>query len=1064
MKISQLKIIQLLLVPFGFFFGANGLWKTLLFPERSELGESAEERRLQIFYIVRPIFAVPIFLLVWMVLARGVNKTVSILTAYGLLDSFLGSFVLWLQRGADAVYRILSGINKWISDVFSPIQFLFPYNITFHLSAIGIYIACYHLIKRSASRWLKDLGAFFLGVNPNLDAFLKTIYQENPVTKKVTLSPQWARIKERMGLIVSANIILFYILNVRTNFATEMPDQFPPIHLLTFAGFFCLMEIYHYLSLADTVQNKNRRPDKLDLIKLRIAYQQYAEKKQIGMRPSYQNPYDFRTHTIQETAELYQETDNPTEEYLYHYLQERRQVECMELAVHLVRGENVFYASPFYKDIDGCIFFALFMTLLRGKKGLILAEDNGTLGELEQWVKEGLDTLPGLQQFWSAAVFQNSAEDADVGILSFQTCSDLLMTGLEDFLKEVAFVVILESSNMLIGGQEAIQTLAENISCGTKGCTWLLCDWNAESMLDLFSHLLKSELTYVSATPAGARETMISYWDVESEPNSIWSPARRFLGLEAGIIEVAGKNGVSCVNWYGADCMPVTDIGWIIAQYYRLYSERVSRPVDQKNLGTQIQCHISGIPHSMIPENFLIVEDSCCNLYETGRQYITRGREKAYVHVISPNYLLRDFMKYQDEVMRADPKYIAQLVPEYMNSVRNACLHLLRRLLKEEVLESEIYAQLKACETPPPFAAGPAADFCAEDAIREIVKTLLGLSIDTGIDLQIRTRQVFHAEKARMLPELRYRITGKKVQQAFLKYFRQARYVDETGEKKQIGKLMLAGHLELKYLPGQFVTMHGKYYQVERILDSNSEMLLSLIRASDRVEGRYCYRQIRSYQVEGANNEPGEMVFSRFGLCVRRLSLNFTAQTTGYLTLKKGWNTFVNAEEFSYPGIPRHYWEKQVLRVDLPLNAMNRSSFIHLAAIIHDMFFTFFPQYCHLLSVAVPWNMRDREERMLYHGVLSSLSIGGETEAQTAAEAHDTADVDFTEAEPSGEAHTDREPDADGGSEVNSFYIFEDCCEDLGLLRSIERHFPRILEIAAEYTEWEQQNQRSYFS
>lgn len=74
--------------------------------------------------------------------------------------------------------------------------------------------------------------------------------------------------------------------------------------------------------------------------------------------------------------------------------------------------------------------------------------------------------------------------------------------------------------------------------------------------------------------------------------------------------------------------MPVIDMKWIIGQYYQLYSKKIAQPTNQSKMDTQIQCGISGISCCVERESFLVVEDSCCNLYEVGRQYATRGMGK----------------------------------------------------------------------------------------------------------------------------------------------------------------------------------------------------------------------------------------------------------------------------------------------------------------------------------------------------------------------------------------------------------------------------------------------------
>lgn len=45
----------------------------------------------------------------------------------------------------------------------------------------------------------------------------------------------------------------------------------------------------------------------------------------------------------------------------------------------------------------------------------------------------------------------------------------------------------------------------------------------------------------------------------------------------------------------------------------------------------------------------------------------------------------------------------------------------------------------------------------------------------------------------------------------------------------------------------------------------------------------------------------------------------------------------------------------------------------------------------------------------------------------------------------------------------NSFFILEDSKEDMGLLRSIEHNFPKILDILKRYIEWSKKSGDNYF-
>lgn len=1011
---------------FGFWFGAGGFWKRRIFPDQLERGKGIVEKKNHILIIVRPVI-VSIFLWIFLALAKDLPKAVTdffIKMRWDKTAVAIGWFKIIgaVEALGNGVFIFYEAVDKYLNQALTPIAAIFPYNPLFKFSAISIYIFCYNQLIKRIDRRLASKSEKVLQTIPGLRDMIKDIYIIIPGSDRCKLSPKWERVKTKLGAIICLNFIIIYFLNLRLNFATNTIWEFLPVYLIPITGFFCLMEAYHYLSFADSEGRQSDEDSMFNVVKLRRDYQQYALKSGISMVCEYRRHKEFAKAVCQITTERDIEPEDSVHAFLYEYLEEKCQLGHIDMASRLIEGENIFYASPFYRDMDGCIFFPIFQALLRQKKGLILVEDNGELGEIVQWMSEGIAAVPGLKRVWNVEVLKGTVEDVDVGIMPFQRISTgQNVEGLDEFLREVAFAVVLRASDMLMGGQEVITAMAEHVHGRFPQCTWLLCDWNAESMVDLFAHLLEVDFTYVNATPAGAGEMMVSYWDVETEPDQIWVPAKRFLGLEVGIAEIAGRNRLPCTVWYGEEWMPVLDMNWIIGQYYQLYSRKTSQFINQGKMNTQIQCSISGISSVMENESFLVVEDSFCNLYEVARQYVTRARHKVYVHVLSPNYLLRDFMKARSDTMKDDPKYIAQFVPEYANSTRNVYLHLLRRLLEGEVSKREIYEALRACEDGLEYGQGSYAGFIVEGVIKDIIKVLLNVPFEMESDIQIIEQRLFSEEEEDMVREHSFHIISNNIRRAFHKYFQQACYIDEIGEKYYINHLMLAGHLELKYLPGQYVTLNGKYYQVERILDSGRETFLGVKRASEQVIERCYYRQLRKYE-QRYKAEKTKLVYEENDISLTRLIMDFAAYTTGYLKIRKSWNNFEDAQESEYMHFGREYFRKRVLRIKLPIEEIRRDGLFYLAAVIHDMFYTLYPQYCYLLSVAVCWEKDEEDMRKRYRGILSEFTDVAQSNDENAREKY--------------------------------VYIFEDSREDMGLLQSIERHFGRILRIASDYIKW----------
>ena len=53
------------------------------------------------------------------------------------------------------------------------------------------------------------------------------------------------------------------------------------------------------------------------------------------------------------------------------------------------------------------------------------------------------------------------------------------------------------------------------------------------------------------------------------------------------------------------------------------------------------------------------------NLFEIGRQFSTRGKEKSFTNVLSSNYMLRGYMCCNEKLFLNDPRAVPQISADY---------------------------------------------------------------------------------------------------------------------------------------------------------------------------------------------------------------------------------------------------------------------------------------------------------------------------------------------------------------------------------------------------------------
>lgn len=909
---------------------------------------------------------------------------------------------------------------------------------------VSIFVIVYSTLRKVAASISRMAGTVILKDNSEFMG----IYVHDSFGTKYVLSEKWEVIYHWLCTLIGLDFLALGIVHwmkpdtLKNILDVEFLDMFPLIILVV------LMETANYLSADGRKlwQWLRRNGDGqaadccLNIIKLETAIEKYASDMGISiLKRRRTHQYNFQDK-IKEYMEGWRNEEDASVQYFLNYVEKETAKRSISLhsidsAIRLVKGENLFVANSFYKDLDVCIFFPAFLTLLKDEKVLVMLEDNGNLHEVVEWLRQGIESIQDLTDFWTMEELRTIADSVDVGVLAFQNiCKEEQLNWCKEYLDKVSFVVVLQASNLLAGGQDIIMSLASRIGKCVERCTWLLTDRNAESMIDLYSHLLDKEFLYVSATPYYARESLITYWDTEKEKGKAWADAERYLGVEAAIAGIAGKENIGKLHWYGEEMMPIRDLHWVWGQYYEGYRECTGSDMPyQMLIDENVLMEVSGSGNSVRRQQFIVTEDEYFNLFEEARQYATRGIDKVCVCILSPDYILRDYMKAQYKLMETDPKFIPQFVPEPVDTRRNIALRVLRRLLEGPVSYTELRNTLSKDEVNPSDV-----DVTREILFRNVQLILPDVKND-NFDLNVTHETRFSEYSMQIEREDYYQIIDEEIKRKFQMHFNQAFYIDETGNARYISKMILGDHLDQKYAKGQFVVFDGKYYEIMGKTSYNGRKALRVKRASDQIYGRKYYRMLRFYKIESMDSEIQNsngsfVVFHNPYYRIVRETVNLTVETFGYIETEH-WSKIKGARKVNWKYDSngqdkklRRYDEKQILIITLENG--EPQAMLYMAALLKEMFCTLYPQYYHLLDVAVDYQrygeMMSDEIKNVISEVQSDIPIG----------------------------NTDK----------CNFYILEDSREDMGLLRSIERNIQKILSIQKSYMIWSKQNGRNYFN
>lgn len=971
--------------------------------------EEIEEKRKK---FLLPVASVPIS-----ISAIGITMVVKVL--------FHAIYDLVLSINVDNIDKI-NNVIKSLQAVIEKLNLQFA-------SSTFLFLIIYQYIRKTREGTIRELGE--RGCE-KFEQYFK-IYAKDEDDNDYYLTGKWSFIRKYLNFFIMLNIICMMFLH-------KLIMEISPLWsvrwygLLPIASLMLLLECYMYLwpleERGKTFLLRGKAvnsKDTMDMAKLKRTWENESLKL-VSTQISHNVKSEIPGNMMDDNW-----VESPIAQYFMKYMyqiQYRKQFgdQTVNAGMRLIRGQSVFHACQFYRDMDLCIFFPMYLALVRGKKAMVLLEDGNELQSFRKWLINGLNGIQGLFGLWDIEILDGDMTQAQVGILSFQKLySPDMVQKLEDFFKEVEFAVILEPSDMLAGGEEFIRFLGDKMKRECGKCTWFLCDKNAEGMIDMFSHLLHIEFEYVSATPPGAKEIITVYWDayVKEEKRKVNRlPVRKFLGMEADIVITAGKENIRPVYWYGGENVPVRDMQWIMGRYYNSYCKEINRCGNQVWVDESFVVNNSSISYDVQKEKFLILEDYMFNVYEMSRQYASRATNKCILHIFSCNYMLRDFMLENFDTLEKDPKYIAQFIPEYINSSRNLGISLIRRLQKESLAEHEVLEWMQGCEEEC-RNEWEGLKFVSIKMLQNLMDEILDIK-DSRFYIKYRTR--FMEEEGIVRNERFFSLDDERVIDKFNSYFNQACYVDETREKRHISKLILAGHLEQRYLPGQFVVFNGKYYEIVSYVRKEKETALLVKRAADQMRGRRYYRQKREYSIRRYKKEEVKICKEiNYDYHLSRCHADIEVKTTGYISMEE-WNHIYAGEVCNLnDSIPiRHYKNKQILEIEMKGDNITTDWISNMAVCLKESLCTLFPQYYHLLSVTVSKDCLDsvKLSQRIKEYVLSETSITQYAEGKG--------------------FWMDQEPDR------CCFYIIEDSKEDMGLIYSIERNFIKILDIFRDYGDW----------
>ena len=704
-------------------------------------------------------------------------------------------------------------------------------------------------------------------------------------------------------------------------------------------------------------------------------------------------------------------------------------VDYVRCGYDLAAGKSLLFNTPFYDKLNPYAFYAMNRELLTGGKVLIVLGRHGTEEDLLHWSETGMKAVSNIPDLWKISVLSGNETDEenlpDIGIISRSGVHDLDIHKRNlSFLRKVSFVVVIEPSRLVTTAQIGLNLLIK--CCGKeRNITFCSVDRNCDGLVDALSHILMTNITEVSATehPHGISSYMFWTADDDYLQHRIVPGVSRYLGIGTELSMVALKNQVKKTVWYGGEAFPVLDARWIAKQYYYDLLDYAQLPATQETFDKCFQTSFNLCDERVSDFSFITVEDDRNNLFETRRNFATIAEQQGFVNVISAEYMLREYMSANTELFTADAKAIPYITADYARTKRNAILSLCLLLCIDSVSEETLVRQVSMLNLD---AKQPVAEIWKEICVifgnepvtdkkgvpLLSVKNRDGKKLLFDRDSIILFKRAYSVDSGKF--ESIYTIENADFSRIILEDLQNASYIAEQESEDVYIGTELKGHVYQKYMPGQFFTLSGKYYEMVSAAVDNRILVR---RASEHIGGRLAYRQVRDYTISRLEDVSSMGSLKTVNnIDIHYQYADFSVETPGYWKLR-AHNDFDGGDLVKVNGVPtREYHHKQILKFDFSKmgEAFTDSVRMTLTNLLNEVFVTLFADNQAFISAVTPGKY--------------------------------DAPLTYSLALEEGAANADK-----------CIFIIEDSQMDIGLLVAVERNINRIFQIISDYLGWNEE-------
>jgi hypothetical protein len=699
------------------------------------------------------------------------------------------------------------------------------------------------------------------------------------------------------------------------------------------------------------------------------------------------------------------------------------------MMLEMIQEHDVIIEDVIYEDFSSYFFSALYHLLTKNKKILIIVHSQYAVGEAVEWVTNGIKEVSGIEQVWKVTTFLDAIEqniNSDVLIVSpdiLQEKQFLQYLSQLEKTKILEGIMLLQAEKLIPSFSTIIHAFNLNVRelIGKKPQYIILTEWY-EGLDHTIRDVLQCKPRGIVASASISQNLHYMVWKKEGEKwlqhTILPKISHRQLEAEVVLSLPALKANIEPVHFINQRRTNVKEsIHEILDMKVALFELGFDLETMDQFL-KMIQIHDRNLSIPIDEFSFLLIRDDNYNLVDRLNLWKGAGKIASFVHIVSPPYLIRDYLADQLEFYMSTNRTIAPLTPRLSQSVWSIAYYLLERLCHFYINEEEVESCLRRAKIH--------SYRSVIEGVHELFSAAFGPKLAYRFTIESKELVKFDQFRREFVKLAQFRIPYTAKVKILPKGFR---FIEIKHNNKCIAEIF-EGHIYQQYLPGQFHSFNGEHYKIQKV---DLEHGVVEVSSEPLYENKY-YRPRMEYRlsqlaVEGSF-ENKTISFEQFEVSIEELQADVTVHTSSYLELSELLNlrsmkvhTFHHEEE-----INRHYENGHLLRIGIcsKEGTFQNAAQIEftLALLLNELFLSLFPDTHHFVKVCARFDgaffdQTDALSKKLQL-IMPSLQIDGE---------------------------------AEGKGQI-TLYMIEDSPVHLGILEAISNNWEKIFDILNDYLFW----------